>query len=418
MSTSGLRLEQAPPLSVPISFFLTAPLALMTAGALLAHGGASVVATRFAGPTAALVHLGTLGFFASVMLGALYQMIPVVAGAPVPAVRSAHVVHAALVAGLAALVWGFHASERPALVHGAGVVAGALTLFLLTAAVALVRAPARTMTVTGMRLAALGFAAAITLGLLLSLARGSGRPSPHYTAWFAAHVSIGLLVWIGGLITSVSFQVVPMFYLTPPLPRWGERTLIGAISASLIGLVFGALFGLDPRLISLGAAPAALAVYVLHPVLVLRAIARRRRRRADPSLVFWRAGLAVGSLVLPAGVAAAYASDARYPVLLGWLALFGWGGLIVHGMLTRIVPFMVWFHRFSQQVGQRPVTPMRQLWPDRSARVGLYLHLATLMLGVSAAITGSNTLGRATGIGLMLVGASIVTSIVRVLRAA
>jgi hypothetical protein len=101
--TDGLNLEQAPPLAIPTSFFLVAPFAAIAAGLLLLVHGEALLVTRFAGPTAALTHLGTLGFVGSVMLGALYQMIPVVAGAPVPFARAAHGVHVGLVAGVASL---------------------------------------------------------------------------------------------------------------------------------------------------------------------------------------------------------------------------------------------------------------------------------------------------------------------------
>ena len=43
--------------------------------------------TSWAPTSLALAHLGTLGMLGMVMLGALYQMTPVVAGSPVPRIR-------------------------------------------------------------------------------------------------------------------------------------------------------------------------------------------------------------------------------------------------------------------------------------------------------------------------------------------
>jgi len=78
----GLRTDQAPPLTIPASFFLLAPLSMMAAGALLAAHGQDLLASRWLPAAMAATHLGTLGFLGAIMLGALYQMIPVVAGAP------------------------------------------------------------------------------------------------------------------------------------------------------------------------------------------------------------------------------------------------------------------------------------------------------------------------------------------------
>ena len=78
--TAGLSLEQAPPFSVPLRFFLTAPWFLVVAALLILWQGPAIFASRWHPATLALTHLLTLGFMAQVMLGALLQMLPVVVG--------------------------------------------------------------------------------------------------------------------------------------------------------------------------------------------------------------------------------------------------------------------------------------------------------------------------------------------------
>ncbi len=413
--TDGLNLEQAPPLAIPTSFFLVAPFAAIAAGLLLLVHGEALLVTRFAGPTAALTHLGTLGFVGAVMLGALYQMIPVVAGAPVPFARAAHGVHVGLVAGVASLVWGLATNGRAAVIVGASVLGVTIVAFLVPVAIALARAPVRSSTVWGMRVAVAGLTAVVALGFASSWVRGSGVPSPALPSWISAHLAIGLVVWIGGLITAVSYQVLPMFYLTPGFPRWLERAIVLSVALSLLALLACVAVSADPFWIAAAALPGALVIWLVHPIASLWLIEKRRRRRVDPSVWFWRLGLCVALATLPVGAAAVLADDARYPVAFGWLALFGWAGLIVHGMLTRILPFLVWFHRFSALVGTAPVPPMRRLLPDSMQRVGLALHATTLLVGCAALLSGVPFLARATGAGLVLTGISLLSSIVRVL---
>ena len=218
--TEGLSLEQAPPLLIPVSFFLVAPVALIAAGVVLIYGGEQLLWTRFGAHAPAMLHLGTIGFLAAVMLGALYQMIPVVAGARVALVRLAHAVHACLVGGGAALVYGLLESSRVAVLLGAVGLASSLIGFIVPVGVALACAPTRTATVTGMRVAVLGLVTLVVLGVTMAILRGSEAASSHYPQWMAIHVAVGFTVWLGGLITAVSFQVVPMFYLAPAPPRW------------------------------------------------------------------------------------------------------------------------------------------------------------------------------------------------------
>lgn len=413
MSMGSLRPEQGPPLGIPASFFATAPLGVLGAGALLIAGGSSLLWTRFAGATAALVHLGTLGLLGSVMLGALYQMIPVVAGAPVPLARAAHGVHAGWVLAVSALVWGFAAEQRTALVVGASLLSLVFLAFLVPTGVALARAPVTGPTVAGMRVAVLGLLLVVVLGVWLGHLRGSGVPSPRYPGVLAAHVSAGLVVWIGGLIAGVSFQVVPMFYLTPAFPRWQTHGLVAGFALALAGLVLALVLGASPTVTTLAALPGALAAWALHPICTLVAIARRRRKRPDASLRFWKAGLGAALAALPSAALALFGDDSRWPVLFGWLVLWGWAGLIVHGMLGRIVPFLVWFHRYSKRVGLEPVPSMKQLLPERYQRLGFAAHLCTLLLGIAALASGLDPLARATGVGLVLTGLALGATVLR-----
>ena len=76
---NGLSLDQAPPISVVLRFFLGGSLFGLAAGIWLTLQGP--VALDPATPAALiLTHLLTLGVMLSFMLGALFQMLPVLAG--------------------------------------------------------------------------------------------------------------------------------------------------------------------------------------------------------------------------------------------------------------------------------------------------------------------------------------------------
>lgn len=404
-AAAGLSTEQAPPLAIPASFFALVPLSMVAAGVYLACSAADILPSHWLPGAMALTHLGTLGVLGSAMFGALYQMTPVVAGAPVPWVRLAHLVHALWLVGLAALVMGFGATSPAAFQLAFGCITAALVLFLIPLATALARAPGHHEAVWGMRLAVLALAVVGSLGLRLAWSWSGGGFPEDRVAWLLGHASVGLLCWIGGLIFAVSLQVVPMFYLTPAPARGLSRLGLAMVAFSLAALPIVLLLAQSAAVVALAATPAAIAVWLLHPWLILRALAKRKRRRRDVSADFWRAGLAV-ALALPVLAAiAALDGSPRWPATLGWLAIYGWGGLIVHGMLTRIVPFLVWFHRFAALAGKQPIPAMRQLLPDSRARPGLWLHIAAVALGAVAQLTAWGPVGVAAGVALAGAGA-------------
>ena len=405
MKQRGLRLDQAPPIAVPLAFFLTVPAMTLLAGTLLAWSSESTLVSTWLPQTLALTHLGTLGVLTMAMCGALYQMIPVVAGAPVPWVRLGHAVHALLTVGTWALVAGLWRGQPAWVAAGALGLSAAVVLFGLPIAAALfLRTPVRSPTVLGMRLAVACLAVLVGLGVRMAWQHVTGDFASARAMWLQVHVSLGLLGWVGGLVTAVSWQVVPMFYLARAVPDRAARTVLGLLAAGVV-LVLAAPWlgeavapGLSPStLFGLCALPAVVAVWLLAPWLTWQALRARRRRRKDPSLLFWQVSLVTAPLCAIAGVFAVAGVDGRWPLALGWLAAWGWAGLLVHGMLTRIVPFMVWFHRFSPLVGIKSVPPMARLWPGPIVRIGLGLHLAGLLTGLLAIALQNAWLTRATG---------------------
>ncbi len=412
MNTAGLQTEQAPPLAIPVAFFLTAPVAFVAAGVLIAWHGHAGLASIWLPSSMALTHVGTLGVLGAVMFGALYQLVPVVAGAPVPWIRLAHGVHVALVVGVIGLVYALATWNRFAFAFAWTAILIAAVGFLGPVAVAMARAPARTETVTGIRIALVALTAVIGLGLWFAWNHHLGFVLANRVALIVGHSSLGALGWVGCLLLSVSLTVVPMFYLTPAYPRRIAQLCLGLVVASIAAIAACLALGVTPAGVAAAALPAAVAVWLVHPLVTLRLLGQRRRKRADPSLHFWRLAMAVAPLLLVLAVATAWLDDPRPPLLLGWLGLWGWAALLVHGMLTRILPFLVWFHRFSALVGLQPVPSMRQLLPERRIRIALGLHVGAVVAGAVGLGFSADLLIRIAGIGLAATGAALAWELV------
>ena len=417
MKTGGLSLDQAPPLWVPATFFVTVPVACLAAGVLLMVQGAAPLAAPSTPGSMALTHLGTLGVLGGAMLGAMYQLVPVAAGAPVPAPRLAAVVAAAFVLGEAALVLGLATSQQVPLRLGAASLAVALALFLVPVGIAVTKAPGRGPTVLGMRVAVGALAALAVLGLTLAAARaGWLPPPPDWAATRRAHLGLARLVWVGGLLAAVSWTVVPMFYVAAEVPGRLRAAVVTGQAISLVALPAAALLSAPGPALLAAAAPAVLGSWLLHPAGTLQSLKNRRRKRADPSLRSWQAAMGA-ALTLPLlGAAWLVWPTPRLGVALGWVAVWGWAAMAIHGMLGRIVPFLVWFHRFSGRLGEPGVPSMKAMLPDRRLKLGLQVHGATLGLGLAAIATGWATAARATGLGIAVTGAWLGAWLVAVLR--
>lgn len=423
MKTGGLSLEQAPPLSIPASFFLTIPIGVLLAGSILISTGVASLSSPWMPQALALAHSGTLGVLAMGMIGALYQMTPVVAGSPVPYTPIARLVHALLLAGLAGFTWRLLGGPAYAMSTAIGCFAAALLLFLLPLGWALLRTDTKSETVRGMRLAVISLAVITVIGLFMARGFASGIFLQSRMLWVQIHLTLALLGWVGGLIMAVSWQVIPMFYLTPSVNKTTMRWFYGLLLTGLLLSFSPLLLVSHPddlfsqgQLAALGALPAALVIWLLHPALLLRDISRRKRKRADASLLFWKTGLGTALLMIPVSVIVLVLPGPHWQVLFGWVAIWGWAGMIMHGMLSRIVPFLVWFHRYSAKVGFEPVPSMRSLLPQKKINTSFVLHISSVGLGGIAILTQLDWLARATGLLLVATALSMANMLIHVLK--
>jgi hypothetical protein len=386
---AGLAFEQAPPFALPLRFFLTAPLYLLAAGMLVALAP-DALASRWTPQALALTHVLTLGFLAMTMMGALMQMLPVVAGSTLPATRFvAWFSHVPVTLGTLALITGFLTTAPLAFTMGIALLAIGFTVFLTAVTISLTRA-VTSVTVSGIRFAVASLVITVMLGLTLALVqvRPDGWVSATVEAAIAAHAAFGLLGWVGLLVISVAYQVVPMFQITPPYPPPLSRWLAGAMFVLL--LLHAASPWLVPvagTFIDVGLASGIL----LFAFATLRLQSRRRRKLPDVTLDYWRLGMASLMLCVPVWIIAqlspAWANSDAYPLLLGVLFIGGFAVSVVCGMLYKIVPFLAWFHLQAQlQARAGSIPTMKNMIAERWMRMQFRLHLAACVLLIASVL--------------------------------
>lgn len=401
-----LSFDKTPPFEAPLRFFLSAPLFGMLAGLLLLVEGEDLLASRWTPGALAATHLLTVGFMLQIMLGALIQVLPVVAGANLrrPAQLAAWL-HPALNIGALLLAAGFY-WHQPGLLQGAaGLLGSAVACFLLASWAALRGVPSTSPTIRGVKLALWGLLAVATLGILLVAALTLGWRLPLIEA-VDLHAAWGLAGWSGVLLAAVAYVVVPMFQLTPGYPArpgWLFPPLvIGLLSLWSLGVVLD-----RPALVRV-ALWALLAICLAFAGLTLKLQGQRRRARHDATSRYWQFALATAILALLMPALAALA-----PQLAAWNGWAPWLGVLILlgafpsfivGMLYKIVPFLAWMH--LQNLGLGKVPNMKQLLPDLHMQRQMLAWVATVCLTL-AAVVWPAWLARPAGLALLLASGAL-----------
>ncbi|MEI7613805.1 MAG: hypothetical protein WCK63_12925 [Betaproteobacteria bacterium] len=377
-----LSYDQSPPIAAPFRFFLTAPVFGMLAGVLLLCSGADLLASRWTPAALALTHLITVGFMLNVMLGAMVQILPVVAGANMarPLLVSA-VVHIAIAFGTLFLVMAFLTFIPYWFAVAAFFLGVGVAVFIGAAAHALYGIPPTSPTIRGLKIALFGLAVTVGLGVLLSLSFGWSLNLPLLQL-ADIHLGWGFVAWGVILLAAVAYVVVPMFQLTPAFPDWFGR----AFSFLALGAVVAWTLAdfLLPGFISSLASGVIVAVAALFAGITLSVQRQSKRPRFDATQHLWR--LAMCSALLACalwflGLAAPVVGDwTGWPLLCGVLVLFGAFMSVIIGMLYKIVPFLIWLHLQNQGQGRMMAPNMKKIIGEQAMERQMLAHFASCAL--------------------------------------
>jgi hypothetical protein len=353
----------------------------------------------------AFVHLNTLGVIAAVILGASYQLVPVVLQTELASVRLGRISFWLYLTGLLLFLPGLLTAWRPALGLGATLVFSGLLVYLFVIAWTLRRAPRRDVVAWHIAAALVGLGGGVVLGLLLALNKGTGFLGTLTLRLLAAHATLMLGGWVAVMLSGVAYRLVGMFTLSED--RLWHRLAWAALALSSLGpwtLALG-LIAEGPTRVLLAGALLLASGQLLFSVQLVHLYRVRRRRGIDVHIPFAlvSAGSGIGSGALLAwGIARGVGPDSLLWVAAGWLAIAGLTLTAIQGFFYKIATFLVWLHRYAPLAGRQRVPRLEQLYGMWLARAGWALWSLALAGSTLAIALDDRLLSRLAGLAASL----------------
>lgn len=367
---AGLSLDQAPPFESPIKFFLIAPIFSIVAGLVILFGDFTL--SSHDNSTIAILHLLSIGFIVMVMFGALQQMLPVVAGAVIPKAKLvANITFILLVLGIIFFAFGFIMYQKILLFSAASFLLFGLLFFSSIALFALLKIKNKTPIVWAIILSIVFFFITFLLGIHLLISHASLNFTNNHYEFVNLHLSFAFFGWVFMLICGVTFQVVPMFWVSDPFNKKIQISLIFGIILALIILVLGyeLLFQI---IISF--------VMLAYSFTTLQKLNNRKRKLKDQSVIYWK--IAIYFLILTT----LYWGLQNFLTLPNEILAILAGGFVlslINGMLYKIIPFLVWFHLSAKAIFDIPT--MKEMIKNKNIERQRYFHIlffVTLIIGL------------------------------------
>ena len=394
----------APFFKIGVTFYLIAIISLMFFNSRFAYQEMQI---------AGWIHLFLLGFVMVIIFGAMAQLIPVVLEVGHAVVDLYYVILPLLAIGTAIMVFGFWI-EPYIISYGGVLVLTSMVIFALEAFATLKKAKIDTITVKTVAVSNTFLLFGIVTGFILALGLG-GVVSVDVTNILKAHLYLVLGGFVLLTIMGISLTLIPMFSLAHGFSDRAIKIGFNLVSIGVLAVAIGSIFNIIAlqylgyllTLIGVG-----FYIYQIYLIYLLRV-----RKELDiwaKSMIFGFSSLIL-SLILGIVYFLPNMSESWLHSSM-WFFILGFIGFLINGHLYKIVPFLVWFERFSPLVGKERVPMLHEMYPKEEATAMFWYSAIGIFLGGIGLLIEHDFLFKS-GVSLIIVGAIFLyISMVRMLN--
>ena len=346
------------------------------------------------------VHLFLLGFIMMTIFGAMAQLVPVVLEVGHFGVELFYAIWPLLLIGTLLMVFGFVWS--PALLpYGGIVVLISMMIFVGEIFLTIFKVKKLTLIMSSVLIANTFLFFGIIFGLLMALSY-AGIIELDIASLLHAHVYLVIGGYIAITIMGLSLVLVPMFTLSHDFSMKPLGISLSMMSIGVVFVVMASLLSVDwLEYIGYGFSFASMLVYFYLIALIYKIRPRKENDVYALSLIFAYVSMLVSLLL---GILYLFIQKEELLMASGWLMFFGFFGFLITGHIYKIIPFLVWFERFSPLVGKQKVPMLADMVPAKSSQAQ-FLFSSIGVVIVTLAILFKSDIYISAGASFLVVGA-------------
>jgi hypothetical protein len=334
------------------------------------------------------VHLFLLGFVMMTIFGAMAQLVPVVLEVGHFGVELFYAIWPLLLIGTLLMVFGFLYSAA-LLPYGGLIVLISMMIFVGEIFLTMFKVEKMTLVMSSVLISNTFLFFGIIFGLLMALAY-AGTISLDISQMLRAHVYSVVGGYIGVTVMGLSIVLVPMFTLSHSFSLTPLRIAITLMSLGVVSVVFSAL--LDVKVLEYVGYALSFGSLVFYFYIIYIIYKTRPRKENDVyaiSMMYSYISM-LGALAL----ALLYFVVQKEEFLLasGWVFFFGFFGFLITGHIYKIIPFLVWFERFSPLVGKQKIPMLADMVPYKSSQAQFIFSGIGVIVVAIAIITKSDVM--------------------------
>jgi len=374
--------DKAPSPDVVVPHYVAAAGGFLVLGLLLILFRADLLGHYFHPHLFALTHVAVLGWMTMLIIGALYQLVPVILNTPLFSERIAKWTFWVFLIGVIGLSIGFGLSALGWVVP---IFASITYIGLMTFCYNIIKSigGARTFNKSAQFVISSIFWLFLTatFGLIMAFNLGNNFLGSQSLAFLKIHIHLGLIGWFLQLVIGVSTTLLPMFFVSHAQTDKKLNAAFWLLNVGLSLLIINWL-SISESGLSMGAW-VIIATGIFFYISYVYESFRKRVRKLDIGMQV--SVLAFPALVLPLGLALFVLNQGSGTILYGMTALTVFFFPLILGQTYKTLPFIIWLDRYQKYVGKQKVLMPGDLYSDTIAQIHMWtygLGLGTILLGI------------------------------------
>lgn len=359
-----------------------------------------------------LAHLFLLGFAMMVIFGAMAQLIPVTLEVGHFSVEFYYLIYPFLLIGTILMVLGFSINNT-FLQYGGILVFISMIIFLAETFLTINKVKQYSNVIKSIVVSNIFLTLGIVFGILMALTY-AGQINTNIEQILKAHVYSVILGYITITIMALSLVLIPMFGLSHNFSQKPLNMAVILMSISTTIVIISSIFSIaiiDKLAYLLSVV--SLLIYFYQVYLIFKT---RARKENDIYVISLFMAFIAFVLSIVSGFLWIFIDNERLLITAAWLLFCGFFTFVIIGHLYKIIPFLVWFEKFSPLVGKQKVPMLMDMVPKKASYYQFAFTLLGTIVSTFGLIFAENSLFKA-GISFLAIGAIfLINNIIYIIR--
>ena len=393
--SNSIASTYSPPFRIVAKYFIAAIVSLVLMNFMLMINYNDVNGHHFQPKILSITHIATLGFITMIIFGAMFQLVPVVLEVKLFSTILAEIQFWIYTFGVIGLVYKFwYFGSELSFTLPAILLNIAMFIFAFNIIASMIKV--KNWNITGAFLAAAIFWLIVTAiaGILLAVNLDHPYIKINHLQYLKLHANVALIGWVTMVIMGVSFKLIPMFTLSHGYELTLAKWAFVLINFGLLGInwimhyvdtgIYNLIFGIA---ITVG-----LILYLIQIYIIFK---KRVRRKLDIGLKFSAVSFSMLGLSTLLGFSflfIKYENITNLTLVYGFMIIVAYISTLIVGQMYKIVPFLVWYHKYSSKIGIEKVPILKEMFSEKLAELNLYLMLVGIIISVLSFLSQINIL--------------------------